>query len=73
MLDCLIIQESLVSIFYLVHVIVIAYVGPKDRVLAEEIKRVLQQGKDEEGKTFSTLFSRNKMLRRRLKRRQANI
>ena len=47
---------------------VISYVDPSSRDVADEIKAVIA----DESKTFERLFSRNKMLRRKIKRRQQN-
>jgi len=46
---------------------VIAYVGPLDWDLAAEIQKVLA----DRSMTFASIFSRNKMLRRKLNARKA--
>ena len=45
---------------------VTSYVGSGDVDLAQEIKQVVQSGGQ---RSFATIFSRNKMLRRKIKRR----
>ena len=46
--------------------LVISYVGPNDQDLAAEIKRTLE----EKTASFEGIFSRNKMLRRKINRRK---
>ena len=53
---------------HLSYTTVISYVDPSSRDVADEIKAVIA----DESKTFERLFSRNKMLRRKIKRRQQN-
>ena len=48
------------------YTIVISYVDQYSRDVADEIKAVIA----DESKTFERLFSRNKMLRRKIKRRK---
>lgn len=45
---------------------VISYVGPDDQDLAAEIKRIL----GEKNTSFEEIFSRNKMLRRKINKRK---
>ena len=45
---------------------VISYVGEGDRDLADEVREVVQDKR----KTFNSIFSRNKMLRRKLNRKK---
>ena len=45
---------------------VISYVGESDVDIAEEIKRVVTDREE----SFESVFSRNKMLRRKIKRRK---
>jgi hypothetical protein len=44
---------------------VISYVGETDRDLAREVRGVVE----DRSKSFNSIFSRNKMLRRRIKRK----
>ena len=60
--------------FNVIFISVTAYECHNDHHLAKEIKKVIE-GKAVEGesvKTMATLFSRNKMFRRRLKRKETN-
>ena len=47
--------------------IVLSYTEEKDRDLAQEIRRVL----DDRSLSFQEIFSRNKMLRRKIKARKS--
>ena len=47
--------------------IVISYVGETDRDLAREVIEVTE----DKSKSFNSIFSRNKMLRRRINRKKA--
>ena len=55
-----------IVIVCLFFVLVISYVGPVDQDLAAEIKRILA----EKTTSFEGIFSRNKMLRRKINRRK---
>ena len=58
-------------LFIVLCYLVIAFVGGSDNSLANEIQKILQQEsvEDNEG-SFDSTFSRNKMFRRRIKRRE---
>ena len=47
----------------------ISYVGETDRDLVEEVKNVME----DKSKSFNLIFSRNKMLRRRINRKKAAV
>ena len=58
--------SDIVTAWLFFFVLVISYVGPDDQDLAAEIKRILAEKKA----SFEGIFSRNKMLRRKINRRK---
>lgn len=57
------------SSFFLSMHSVISYVGEADRDLAEEVKEVV----GDRSKNFNAIFSRNKMLRRKINRKKQHL
>ena len=55
---------------YSISLAVLSYVTSADQGIAGEIKHVLES---QTGRTFADIFSRNRMLRRKIKARRSTI